>query len=271
MRTKYLIRHCEPDFPDRRKVCLSTLQDYPLIENVMQAGDALGRLYFNTDREVVISSDTLRSRQTGKRILKPDEKMYVEKRLMEINPSRRTGLSFGEIKTLEAEYFTKRHWKIECLLKVGEIYVKYEVPDRVRRHCYKVAEVAVEIAGQLKVSGCLLNIRSIYLSALTHDIARTHQNHPKVAAEWMMREGYPEEAGIILEHHELNPLSLKALSEKMIVYLADKYVREDQLVNMEKRFELSLKKCQTPEAVKKHQMCYQQAVMIEKLILSKIA
>lgn len=155
-------------------------------------------------------------------------------------------------------------WKLNCQKAAERIYQKYQVSSNIRRHCEKVAQVADEIACLLVKKGYQIDREIVYRSALFHDIARRYPQHPKVASQWLEIEGFTLEAEIVLEHHELK--NTAKISEKEIVFLADKYVQEAKKVNLEKRFQDSLKKCRTQSALQKHQEYYEQAVQIERML-----
>jgi len=54
----------------------------------------------------------------------------------------------------------------QCL----DYFEEYKVPENIQRHCLKVQEVAVFLAGKLKNSGVKINIELVQAAALLHDL-----------------------------------------------------------------------------------------------------
>lgn len=108
-------------------------------------------------------------------------------------------------------------------------------PVQVINHCRKVAHLSLIMASLLVKRGCLLNMELIQASALLHDLAKGVPNHAQVGADRLLE--YPEVAEIVAEHTDisLNPLDWP-ITEKEIVYLADKLIKDDQVVSLQVRF-----------------------------------
>ena len=80
-----------------------------------------------------------------------------------------------------------------------------------------------------------MNKKTIIAASLLHDIAKGRNEHEKVAAKWLRDMGYIEVSKIVAEH--MNLLKLPEIpTEKEVVYLADKMVKEDRLVSIDDRF-----------------------------------
>lgn len=86
-----------------------------------------------------------------------------------------------------------------------KIWDKYDLDEDVRRHCAKVAELALEIAKKIKDRGHDVKIEAVYLGALLHDIGRavTHDpfQHFIKSAEILKKEGFDEKIVKIAERH----------------------------------------------------------------------
>lgn len=139
------------------------------------------------------------------------------------------------------------------------LWKKYHTPEPVIAHCRAVAEKAEKLARQLAESGCSLNSNLIFSAALLHDIARAEPDHPARGADWLTREGYEAVAEIIAAHHELDEQDDGPVTEKTVVYAADKLICGDSEISLEERFAKSLAKCTTPEAKSAHERKYRQA------------
>jgi molybdenum cofactor cytidylyltransferase len=122
---------------------------------------------------------------------------------------------------------------VEMCKKIQEYF---EVPDNVLRHSGKVAEMALNICQYLwDEKGIKLNKRTIIAAGLLHDIAKGKKEHDKVAAKWLRDMGYIEVSKIVAEHMNLLKVS-EIPTEKEVIYLADKLVKEDTLVSIDDRF-----------------------------------
>lgn len=115
------------------------------------------------------------------------------------------------------------------------LYDYFVVPDSVRRHSEMVALVSDLMCKMLREEGIYLNQGLIRAASLLHDIARGKHNHAAVAAECILKLGYPDVSEIVAEHMILESIPLEP-SEKEVVYLADKMVLNNHPVTIEERF-----------------------------------
>lgn len=148
--------------------------------------------------------------------------------------------------------------RVEC----ERILEHYRTPEQVRAHCRQVCRQALLLGGKLKNAGYHVDLGLVQSAALLHDVARAKADHAVQGAQWILREGYPQVAEIIMRHHDLgNPSSHPY--ETTIVYLTDKLVQGDRVVNLEERFQHSRSRCQgsgyPEEALKAHERRYREA------------
>jgi putative nucleotidyltransferase with HDIG domain len=152
-----------------------------------------------------------------------------------------------------------------------QILSDYCVPPRVRRHCLLVAKVAVRLAEALNSKGYSLNIQVIEAAALLHDIARNKPHHARVGADFLLSKGYNEIAEIVRQHMKPDPGERDRVSEVTVVYIADKYVEDDSIVPLEKRF---LKKTKvfhkSPAAIKSIEENYRTALALQDIMEKEI-
>jgi len=142
-----------------------------------------------------------------------------------------------------------------------ELLAKQNTPSWVIKHCERVAQVGLILGKELIDVGFNLNLGLINVSALLHDIARLQPNHPQAGAR--LTADYPEVAEIIAAHMDCQWDRLQPLTEKEIVYLADKLVEEENVVSLQERLEKALEKYQDkPEALKHIYRRYYQAYLI---------
>lgn len=133
-------------------------------------------------------------------------------------------------------------------------------------HCEAVAKLADELCAELAAAGVKLaaaQVHRVHSAALLHDLARAEKDHAALGAVWLRELGYPEIAEIVRQHHDPDS---SELNEAAVVYIADKAVQGSERVPIAERFEQSLHKCQTPEALAAHEKRRQTAETIQNEI-----
>jgi molybdenum cofactor cytidylyltransferase len=125
----------------------------------------------------------------------------------------------------------------------------FGVDERIRRHSYKVAEVAGCLARALIDAGVNLNPDRILAGSLLHDILRGQPRHATVGAAAVKAIGFADLAPIVANHMDLC-FTGGTPDDTAVVFLADKLVDEDRLVSFQERFQPSLTRySQHPEAL----------------------
>lgn len=109
-----------------------------------------------------------------------------------------------------------------------------DIPIKVIKHCRQVAQISCVLGSYLIRAGCQLNLDLIKAAALLHDLAKGQSQHALVGARMLV--DYPEVADIVAEHMDICLVPEQPLTEKEIVYLADKLVMNDQIVPLRDRF-----------------------------------
>ena len=107
-------------------------------------------------------------------------------------------------------------------------------PVKVINHCKQVAQLSCAMGSYLIRSGCPMNLDLIRTAALLHDLAKGELHHAQAGARMLVN--YPEVANIVAEHMDICLNPDQPLTEKEIVYLADKLVMEDQIITLQARF-----------------------------------
>ncbi len=130
-------------------------------------------------------------------------------------------------------------------------------------HCETAAALADELCAALLDSGLTLDAALIHRAALLHDLARAEKDHAALGALWLKELGYPEIAEIVRQHHDPDSAML---NEASVVYIADKAVWGSKRIPVAERFERSLHKCRTPEALAAHKRRRQTALSIQNEI-----
>ena len=117
-------------------------------------------------------------------------------------------------------------------------------------HCKAVAALADELRAALTEKGIALDGSLIHRAALLHDLARAEKDHAALGALWLRELGYPAIAEIVRRHHDPDSAEI---NEAAVVYIADKAVQGSTRISIAGRFDRSLRKCRTPEALAAHE------------------
>jgi molybdenum cofactor cytidylyltransferase len=120
---------------------------------------------------------------------------------------------------------------------------KFSVSEGVLAHSRKVAQVALLLARALNGVGCRLNENLVEAASLLHDLAKGRRNHAEVAQQILMQMGYPAVAYVAGAHMNIEVSEDQSISERDVVFLADKFVQGDQIVGLEERHQKKLDEC----------------------------
>ena len=129
-----------------------------------------------------------------------------------------------------------------------EFMEKYEMLENIRAHSIVVEKVANLITRELIDTGIDLMIEKITAGALLHDIGKslcldTGGDHAVKGEEICVQNRLKEIADIVREHITLQSFQPgAAISEKEIVYYADKRVNHDSVVSLEDRLAYLLRR-----------------------------
>lgn len=89
--------------------------------------------------------------------------------------------------------------------EVIKLWEKYKLSEDVRKHCIKVAEVALKIADGVEKNGTSIDKNAVLIGALLHDIGRAVTQDPFLhfikSAEILRKEGFDEKIVRIAERH----------------------------------------------------------------------
>jgi len=117
----------------------------------------------------------------------------------------------------------------------------YGMLDHIRDHSMMVEKIANIITRGLQGSGMSLSVRMVGAGALLHDIGKTlclnsTDDHAAKGKEICLQNHLDEIADIVNEHVTLRDYNQnKDITEKEIVYYADKRVKHDKVVSLEER------------------------------------
>lgn len=125
---------------------------------------------------------------------------------------------------------------------------RYEMLDNIKAHSEMVKKVAQLIAGKLRESGEKISLEKTAAAALMHDIAKTPclktgEDHAAMGRKICHENHLDEIAEIVGEHVRLKAYDPdERVSEKEIVYYADKRVNDDVIVSLEERLKYLLRR-----------------------------
>ena len=116
----------------------------------------------------------------------------------------------------------------------------YEMLDNIKKHSIMVARVCDFLIRKLTENGYDLSAELAVSAALLHDIAKTKSikeggNHSAMGCNICLFRNMPEVAEIVMRHVLLGEQPKEEISEKYIVYYADKRVLHDKVVSLDER------------------------------------
>jgi putative nucleotidyltransferase with HDIG domain len=126
--------------------------------------------------------------------------------------------------------------KEECL----DILNKNKTPSNVIEHSKVVCKVAEDVAEKLIKKGVNVNKELVVAAALLHDIERGKDDHVIEGAKLLKSMGFCEISETTRKHslHEIEKEKNQPLSaEEKILFYADKRVKGDKIVSLDKRKE----------------------------------
>jgi len=117
----------------------------------------------------------------------------------------------------------------------------YGMLDNIKAHSVMVEKIALLIARGLLDAGETISLGKVTAGALMHDIAKTHclesgEDHSAKGKTICLENHLDEIADIVAEHVIMkNYEPLGPITEKEIIYYADKRVNHDAVVSIEER------------------------------------
>jgi CTP:molybdopterin cytidylyltransferase MocA len=149
----------------------------------------------------------------------------------------------------------------ECMVIVRHLH---PMPEKGLAHGRLVAETAVVLCEAIAKRGLRnLDTELCRVCGWLHDIAKGHARHEQEGGRWLRTLGFDRAAAIVAAHKDLPWQPGEEITEREIVYLADKLARGSRTVDIAQRFEEKLALyTNDPEAV--HAICgrYRQALQV---------
>lgn len=148
-------------------------------------------------------------------------------------------------------------WDVPGETEILTLWQDRQLPESVRCHSRAVCRAALEMAASLEAKGIRLDRKLLWTAALLHDLCRLEHSHAEAAAEQLRDLGFLRLARIVELHH--GGAFAPTLDEAQVLFLADKMVRGEERVSIERRFAESLRKCSSAEALAAHDRRLRQA------------
>jgi molybdenum cofactor cytidylyltransferase len=152
----------------------------------------------------------------------------------------------------------------ECTI----IFKIHPMPEKGLAHGRLVAQIAMTLCQAILRNGRRrLDSDLCQVCGWLHDIAKGHPIHEKVGARWLRDLGFNRAADIVAAHKDLDWQPEAAITEKELVYLADKLARGSRIVDIKERFEEKLVLYKdNPEIVRAINNRYEQAQQLATAI-----
>ncbi|WP_432735106.1 HD domain-containing protein [Maridesulfovibrio sp. FT414] len=132
-----------------------------------------------------------------------------------------------------------------------QLLATHKTPEATVIHCRMVRDVARRIGRDLKwLRDRGPNMALITAAALLHDIAKGQPDHARAGAEILRGHGFEKVAEIVEAHNDLEYSGDRPVTEKEIVFIADKLVKGDQMVTVVYMYDHKIEaRRDNPEAV----------------------
>ena len=144
---------------------------------------------------------------------------------------------YGSLKTRFARYHVPSRSECEALL-----CDVFRVEDRIYKHSRAVAALAERLLSDLNKAGKYLDEELIVAASLLHDMAKGEPEHDRKASRILMDMGYPDVADMVGSHMNIVFSTSKPVGGAEVVYVADKFIREDEFISLEQRFHDEIQK-----------------------------
>ncbi|MDC7217507.1 MAG: HD domain-containing protein [Spirochaetales bacterium] len=157
--------------------------------------------------------------------------------------------------------------KIPTPEQCEELLASNNTPEASIIHSRIVRDVARRIGRDLKwLRDRGPNLALITAAALLHDIAKGQADHAAAGAAIMRQHGYDEVADIVAAHNDIEYSGDLPVTEKEIVFIADKLVKGDQMVTVVYMFDHKIESCTDEEQLAKLKQSKEVALRIKTAI-----
>lgn len=171
-------------------------------------------------------------------------------------------------------------WRVPDTEECRALWDKYAMPDHIRAHSRKVADVATHLARRLEDAGADIHVPSVLAAALLHDLGKFYTirhggSHGQIGGAWVVSETRNPHIAQGVLHHVRWPWDVDEtidpwLCAYCLIY-ADKRVMHDAVVTCGERYEDLLERYgHTEEARKRISRAHEQGLAIEAALSRRI-
>ncbi|MFW5499805.1 MULTISPECIES: HD domain-containing protein [unclassified Maridesulfovibrio] len=148
-----------------------------------------------------------------------------------------------------------------------QLLASNKTPEASIIHSRIVRDVARRIGRDLKwLRDRGPNMALITAAALLHDIAKGQPDHAAAGAAIVRENGYNEVADIVAAHNDIEFSGNLPVTEKEIVFIADKLVKGDQMVTVVYMFDHKIESCTDDKLLAKLKQSKEVALRIKTSI-----
>jgi len=126
----------------------------------------------------------------------------------------------------------------ECLAMLA---VRFDHSDPMIQHAQAVAGLARRMATKLNATGYPIDEELVTVCGYLHDIGKGIKGHAHIGADMLINFGYPEVAAIVATHMDLAFSASDDITEKEVLFLADKKVSGTKIMALNERLSHKLK------------------------------
>lgn len=153
-----------------------------------------------------------------------------------------------------------------------QLLASNKTPEASIIHSRIVRDVARRIGRDLKwLRDRGPNMALITAAALLHDIAKGQPDHAAAGAAIVRENGYNEVADIVAAHNDIEFSGNLPVTEKEIVFIADKLVKGDQMVTVVYMFDHKIESCTDDKLLAKLKQSKEVALRIKTSIEQEMA
>ena len=125
----------------------------------------------------------------------------------------------------------------ECLAMLA---FRFGETDAMIQHAKTVAGLARRIATKLNTAGYSIDVELVTACGYLHDIGKGIKGHAQFGADMLVRFGYPLIAEIVATHMDLEFTELDDITEKEVLFLADKKISGTRIMPLDERLSAKL-------------------------------
>ncbi|WP_027721114.1 HD domain-containing protein [Maridesulfovibrio zosterae] len=147
------------------------------------------------------------------------------------------------------------------------LLISHNVQEEIIIHSKIVCDVARRIGRDLKwLRDRGPNIALITAAAMLHDIAKGQPDHAAAGGKLLREQGYNLIAGIVESYNNIEFSGKTPVTEKEIVFIADKLVKGDQMVTVVYIYDNKIRSCTDKHQIAELEKCKATALRIKTSI-----